>query len=76
MGSLVWFDLASWAKQTNNLQAWQRGLAGSIGSYLAKDRSLSGKQVLQGVKIALEASRLGFEINADVKQEIGNSLSK
>lgn len=76
MGASVWFDLAGWSKQTDNLQAWQRGLAGSIGSYLAQDRPLSEKQVTQGVKIALEASRLGFEINADAKQEIASSLSK
>jgi len=62
LGSDAWFMIAVWAKETSNLQSWQRGLSASIGQYLAQDRILSAKQVIQGVKIAEEAQRLGFRM--------------
>ncbi|GGK90143.1 hypothetical protein GCM10007382_07730 [Salinibacterium xinjiangense] len=62
LGPEAWIGIAAWAKQTGNLQSWQRGLAFSIGSYLTQDRALSAKQVVQGVKIAVEVERLGFRM--------------
>ena len=56
-----WFELSAWAKQTGNLQPWQRGLAFSIGRLLGRGKELSRKQATQGVKILDEAVRLGFK---------------
>lgn len=56
-----WFELSAWAKQTGNLQPWQRGLAFSIGRLLGRGKELSRKQATQGVKILDEAARLGFK---------------
>ena len=56
-----WFELSAWAKQTGNLQPWQRGLAFSIGRLLGRGKELSRKQATQGVKILDEAERLGFK---------------
>jgi hypothetical protein len=63
LGSNVWFDIASWAKETANLQPWQRSLSFSIGSYLANDRQLSAKQIAQGVKIVERVAELGFKVD-------------
>lgn len=59
-GSQAWFQLSSWAKETDNLQGWQRGIAFSVGRLLAADKTPSAKQVTQANKILDEASRLGF----------------
>jgi hypothetical protein len=56
----MWKALAAWAKETSNLQPWQRGLAFSIGNLLVANRPLSRKQAIQGLKIIDEAKRLGF----------------
>jgi hypothetical protein len=57
---VAWFELAAWAKQTDNLQSWQRGLAFSLGRLRSADKEPSRKQALQGEKILAEAHRLGF----------------
>lgn len=59
-GSDGWFQLSSWAKETDNLQGWQRGIAFSIGRFLSSGRSPTARQVTQAVKILSEADRLGF----------------
>jgi hypothetical protein len=56
-----WFGISKWAKETNNLQAWQRGLAFSIGKALSKGNSISRKQATQGKIIIIEARKLGFK---------------
>lgn len=55
-----WFALSQWAKQTNNLQSWQRGLAFSLGRILKAGSQPSRKQSNQGALILAEAHRLGF----------------
>lgn len=55
-----WKALSSWAKQTDCLQPWQRGLAYSIGKLLVAERIPSRKQAIQGALILTEARRLGF----------------
>jgi len=55
-----WFEIARWAKETDNLQAWQRSLAFSIGKLRAKGMKPSRKQAIQGMKILKEARGLGF----------------
>ena len=63
-GSDGGFELSSWAKETDNLQGWQRGIAFSIGRYLASGKTPTAKQVVQAIKILDEASRLGFTPSA------------
>jgi hypothetical protein len=58
-----WLALSAWAKQTNNLQGWQRALAYSLGTL--KGRKPSIKQATQGIKILDEADRLGFTYLAE-----------
>lgn len=55
-----WKALSAWAKETNSLQPWQRGLAFSIGKLLHAERIPSRKQVKQGALILTEVQRLGF----------------
>jgi len=55
------FHLARWAKETSNLQPWQRSLAFSLGRLAANSKSPSYKQANQGMKILQEAEQLGFK---------------
>lgn len=57
-----WFEIARWAKETDNLQVWQRSISFSIGKLLARGGTPSRKQAIQGVKILDEAKRFGFPI--------------
>ncbi len=56
----TWFELSHWAKETNNLQGWQRGIAFDLGRRAKNGRDPSRKQAAQAVKILEEATRLGF----------------
>lgn len=60
VSSEQWFALSSWAKETGNLQAWQRSLAFSLGKLASSGRTPSRKQASHGQKIFEEAKRLGF----------------
>jgi len=60
----TWFEVSQWAKQTDKLLPWQRGLAFSLGKNAAAGRSNSRKQAIQGAKILEEATRLGFAPSA------------
>jgi hypothetical protein len=57
-----WFAVANWAKETHNLQPWQRQIAFTIGQYLSKgwDKDISAKQATQAMHLMQEAQRLGF----------------
>lgn len=57
----AWFALSNWAKQTANLQPWQRKLSFDIGTRMARGRPPSVKQALHGKRILDEARRLGFD---------------
>ena len=57
-----WKELSSWAKETENLAPWQRGIAYSIGKCIAQNRMPSEKQAKQGASIIKEAARLGFKL--------------
>ena len=59
-GAEGWFALAAWAKDTDNFQPWQRGLAFSIGKFISSGRTPTAKMVRHGVKMLEEADRLGF----------------
>lgn len=56
----VWFAVAKWAKDTDTLLGWQRGLAYSLGTLPGRNRKPSIKQATQGRKVLMEARRLGF----------------
>jgi hypothetical protein len=66
-----WFALSHWAKETNNLSAWQRSLSYSLGRLAVRGSVPSLKQLQQGLKIIQEAKRLGFRPVTD-----GESASK
>lgn len=55
-----WFALSNWAKQTANLQPWQRKLSFDIGMRTKRGRPPSAKQAEYGRRILDEARRLGF----------------
>ncbi len=55
-----WFAVARWAKETYNLQPWQRQIAFTIGQYLSKGWDVSAKQAAQAHRLMEEAQRLGF----------------
>jgi hypothetical protein len=61
MAADIWFKIAHWAKETNNLAAWQRGISFSIGTVLTRGKVPSIKQARQGLKLLEEARRLGFK---------------
>jgi len=56
-----WFQIAKWAKETNNLDIWKRKLAFSIGKIINRSGSISPKQAKHGVDILNEVDKLGFK---------------
>lgn len=60
VGGQSWFALSSWAKLTNNLKPWERGLAFSLGKLAADGKQPSRKQALHGARILRESIALGF----------------
>ena len=64
-GAQWWFTLSGWAKQTNNLQGWQRGIAFNIGKRIQSGAGPTARMAAQGVKIIEEADRLGFRLDEE-----------
>ena len=62
----TWFECAHWAKETNTLMPWQRGLAFSLGQRASRATDPSVKQAVQGLALLREAMRLGFQPSAPV----------
>lgn len=60
IGGEAWLTLSNWAKQSGNLQPWERSLAFSLGKLIRQGRRPSVKQAAQGERILKEARRLGF----------------
>ena len=56
----TWFRVSNWAKETRNLQSWQRGIAYSLGRLASSGQPPSVKQARQGAILLDEARRLGF----------------
>ena len=56
----TWFGLSAWAKDTNNLQSWQRSLSFSLGKNAGNEKPPSRKQADHGERILAEARSLGF----------------
>jgi hypothetical protein len=66
----VWMSISSWAKQTDSLLPWQRGLAYSLGRLIQQGRSPSAKQAKQGGILLQESVRQGFRHDALTPQLI------
>jgi hypothetical protein len=58
----TWFEVAQWARETDSLQPWQRGLAFSLGRIASRGGEPSAKQAKQGVILLDEAMALGFRL--------------
>ena len=59
-GSDKLWALASWAKETDNLQPWQRGIIASVAKLVSSSKTPSGKQAIQTMKALVEAEERGF----------------
>ncbi|MFC9398547.1 AIPR family protein [Streptomyces sp. NPDC057027] len=55
-----WYAIEQWAKETHNLEPWQRQLAESVGRRLESDQEVPDAQALQALHARSEALRLGF----------------
>lgn len=64
ISATTWLSLSRWAKETNNLASWQRGIVFSVGTIIGRGKQPSYKQANQALKALKEAERLGF--NASV----------
>ena len=61
----IWYDIASWAADTDNLQVWQRKISFSLGGIAAQPaKKPSIKQSIQGRKLLLAAVDLGYKNDA------------
>lgn len=60
-GGAGWLALHNWAKQTGNLESWQRKLASDVSRRLLSGRPPTAKQSEWAAPILDEAARLGFE---------------
>jgi hypothetical protein len=67
-----WFQIAKWAKETNNLQGWQRSIAYAIGKAISRTGTVSPKQAKQGAIILEEAQSLGFRV--DESDRVGEPM--
>lgn len=63
----IWFAVASWGKETGNLQGYQCGIAGTLGRNVGWSKAASIKQAKQGVKILHTAYAKGFVTESAVK---------
>ncbi len=70
VSSETWFEISSWAKETNNLASWQRGISYSLGKLASKGNQPSRKQAVQGKKILDEAEKLGFKLKYTENKEV------
>jgi hypothetical protein len=61
-----WFGLSKWAKESDNLKAWQRQLAYNIGKYINNGWNVSDRMALQGLRLMEEARDLGFRTTAEL----------
>ncbi len=56
----TWFAVSNWARETGNLQPWQRSIAYSLGKIKARNGQPSVKQARQGLLLLETAMSLGF----------------
>ena len=60
-GSDKLWALTLWAKETDNLQPWQRGIIASVAKLVGAGKSPSGKQAVQTMKALDDAEERGFK---------------
>lgn len=60
VGGEAWLALSNWAKETGNLQSWQRKIAYDIGVRIKRGREPSHKQAVQGKRILEAAAERGY----------------
>ena len=60
-GSDKLWALTLWAKETDNLQPWQRGIIASVAKLVGAGKSPSGKQAIQTMKALDDAEERGFK---------------
>jgi AIPR protein len=58
----TWFKISRWARETGNLQNWQRSLAYSLGRIASQGGVPSTKQAAHAVNIIEEVRRLGYPV--------------
>ncbi len=56
----IWLEMSKWAKVTNNLEQWQRGILYSVGKRLQRGREPSWKQAKQAMVAYNLALKKGF----------------
>jgi hypothetical protein len=61
LGGATWLELSSWAKVTNTLDGWQRGIVYAVGDRLRKGRDPSRKQAKQALIALKKAEEKGFK---------------
>ncbi len=57
-----WYAIERWAKETRNLEPWQRQLVYSVGRKLELGQGVPVTQVTQALHVRNEAHRLGFRL--------------
>ena len=57
----IFIAISSWAKETNNLQPYQRSICYSVGRTKLHGKQISVKLALHAMKAYDEAISLGFE---------------
>jgi hypothetical protein len=61
VGADGWLAVSNWAKETGNLQPWQRKIAYGIGVRMKRGRDPSYKQAVQAKRIIEAAAGRGFD---------------
>lgn len=59
--SSVWFNLSSWAKNTDNFESWQRGILFSVGRIISAKKKPSIKQARQALAAYEKALQIGYK---------------
>jgi len=57
----VWLEMSSWAKLTQNLESWQRGIIYTVGKRLERKQTITWKQAKQALKAREQALQKGFK---------------
>ena len=60
-----WITLSDWARESQNLQPWERQIAESVARYLNNDWRPTKRMAEQAQRIVEEAWRLGFRASMD-----------
>ncbi len=72
----IWLEVSHWAKETGNLQGWQRSLAYSLGRLRGQGRTPSFKQAKQGLLLLGQAEERGYRRSDEAAPEVGTCSAK